>query len=146
MSDPRSEGGPGADAGHQPAELAALARLHGLAVEFVREGDLARLLDAALAEVLAVTGADRGCLQILHGPGGGFRLGAQHGLVRPFLEYVANLRVGLGGTGVTAAGPHVVVDDVATSPLLAGSADRDALLAVPGRHGRDGGRAPRRRR
>jgi PAS domain S-box-containing protein len=31
---------------------------------------------------------------------------------------------------VTAAGPHVVVDDVATSPLLAGSADRDALLAV----------------
>ena len=109
-------------------ELAALARLHGLAVEFLRDGELPRLLDAALSEALAITGADRGCLQILHGPGGGLRLGAQRGLVRPFLEYVANLRVGLGGSVVTAGERHVLFDDVATSAALAGSADREALL------------------
>ncbi len=58
------------------------------------------------------------------------RLGAQRGLVRPFLEYVANLRAPLGGSGVTAGGRHVVFDDVATSAALAGSADRDALLVA----------------
>ena len=56
------------------------------------------------------------------------RLGAQRGLVRPFLEYVANLRVGLGGSVVTAGERHVLFADVATSAALAGSADREALL------------------
>ena len=56
------------------------------------------------------------------------RLGAQRGLVRPFLEYVANLRVGLGGSVVTAGERDVLFDDVATSAALAGSADREALL------------------
>jgi PAS domain S-box-containing protein len=105
-------------------------RLHRLALEFMRDGDLPRLLDASLAEALAIAGADRGCLQILHGSGGGFRLRAQQGLVRPVLEYIANLRVGLGGTGVTAGGRAVVVEDLATSSALAGGADREALLAA----------------
>ena len=128
MSEPRSDDGRGPDDEPRRVELAVVARLHGLAVDFLRDGELPRLLDAALAETLAITGADRGCLQILHGPGGGLRLGAQRGLVRPFLEYVANLRVGLGGSVVTAGERHVLLDDVATSVALAGSADREALL------------------
>ena len=128
MSEPRSDDGRGPGDEPQGGELAALARLHRLAVEFLRDGELPRLLDACLSEALAITGADRGCLQILHGPGGGLRLGAQRGLVRPFLEYVANLRVGLGGSVVTAGERHVLFADVATSAALAGSADREALL------------------
>jgi PAS domain S-box-containing protein len=111
-------------------EAAALTRVHDLAVEYLRNGDLSRLLDAALSEALAITGADRGCLQVLRGPGGGLRLGGQRGLVRPFVEYVANLRAGLGGTVVTAGERHVIFEDVATSPALAGTADREALLAA----------------
>lgn len=98
-------------------------RLHALTVEFLRDGELSRLLDGALSEALAITGADRGCLQILHSAGGGLRLAAQRGLVRPFLEYVGNLRVALGGSEVTA-GTRPVLLDVGTS---AGSADREAL-------------------
>jgi len=105
-----------------------LERLHGLALAFLRDGELTPLLDAALSEALEITRADRGCVQILHGPGGGLRLAAQRGLVRPFLEYVANLRAGLGGGGVTVGGRPVFFDDVATSPALAGSADREALI------------------
>jgi PAS domain S-box-containing protein len=133
MSEDRRQDRRGVDDERRSAELAALARLHGVAVGFLRDGELPRLLDATLAEALALTGADRGCLQILHGPGGGLRLGAQRGLVRPFLEHVARLRVGLGGSAVTAGGPHPhnhVLLDVATSAALAGGADREALLAA----------------
>src|SRR6478735_6274329 len=105
-------------------------RVHALALQFLRDGDLPRLLDGTLAEALAITGADRGCVQILHDAGGGMRLGAQHGLVRPFLEYVANLRAPLGGNTVTAGDRHVRFDDVATSAALAGGPDREALLAA----------------
>jgi PAS domain S-box-containing protein len=110
---------------NEPNSDEGLARLQAIAVEFLRAGNLSRLLDATLAEALAITGADRGCLQILHGPGGGLRLGAQRGLVRPFLEHVANLRAALGGSRVTAGERHVLFADVTT---LAGSADREALL------------------
>ncbi len=128
MGETKSADGRGPDDEPPRAELAALARLHGLAVDFLRDGELSRLLDGALSEALAITGADCGCLQILHGPGGGLRLGAQRGLVRPFLEYVANLRVGLGGSVVTDGERHVLFADVAMSAALAGSADREALL------------------
>jgi PAS domain S-box-containing protein len=116
-----------------PAEGAApglLARLHERALAFLRDGDLAPLLDGALDEALALTGADRGCVQILDGAGGGLRLAAQRGLVRPFLEHVANLRTGLGGAGAVRRGGAWLVDDVATNEVFAGSADRDALLGA----------------
>ena len=130
MDDTRGRDGRGAGEEGQSAEPAALARLHGLAVEFLRDGELSRLLDAALSEALAITGADRGCLQTLHGPGGGLRLGAQRGLARPFLEYIANLRAGLGGSDVMTGGRHVLFDEVETNAALAGSADREALLGA----------------
>lgn len=114
----------------QRAESTLTARLHGLALAFLSNGDLSRLLDAALFEALTVTGADRGCLQILHGPGGGLRLGAQRGLVRPFLEYVANLRTPPGGYGADAPGRRFFIADVATRPALAGGVDREALLVA----------------
>jgi PAS domain S-box-containing protein len=129
MSETRSEGGYGVDDEARRADLARLVRLHDLTIEFLRDQDLSRLLDGALAAALAITGADRGCLQMLHGPGGGLRIAAQRGLVRPFLEYVANLRVALGGGSVTAGERHVFFD-VATNAALAGSADREALLGA----------------
>jgi two-component system CheB/CheR fusion protein len=112
------------------AELARAARLQAVAAAFLRDGDLPRLLDAALAETLALAGADRGCVQVLDGAGGGLRLAAQHGLVRPFLEHVATLRTGLGGSAAVGNGSHWLVDDVATSEALAGTADREALLGA----------------
>lgn len=123
----RGDGRASDDELRRRGEQDALVRLHALTVDFLRDGELSRLLDGALSEALAITGADRGCLQILHGAGGGLRLAAQRGLVRPFLEYVGNLRVALGCSAVTA-GARPVLLDVETSAVLAGSADRDALL------------------
>jgi two-component system CheB/CheR fusion protein len=111
-------------------QLALVTRLHRLATDHLVDGDLPRLLDAAVREALAITGADRGCVQILHGGGGGLRLAGQEGLVRPFVEYVANLRVGLGGHRAGFAERPWFVEDVATDEALAGSADREALLAA----------------
>ena len=128
MGEIRSDGR-GSDDEVRHGDVAVLVRLNDLAVQFLRDGELSRLLDGALSEALAITGADRGCLQILHGAGGGLRLAAQRGLVRPFIEYVANLRVALGGSSATAGGRHVVLD-VATSPALAGSTDRQAMLGA----------------
>jgi PAS domain S-box-containing protein len=116
-----------------PAEGVApglLARLHELTLGFLRDGELARLLDGALAEALALTGADRGAVQVLDGAGGGLRLAAQRGVVRPLLEHVATLRTGLGGSAASRAARHWLVDDVATSEAFAGGADRDALLGA----------------
>jgi PAS domain S-box-containing protein len=112
------------------AELDLLARLHALAVGFLREGDLSRLLDGALAEALAIAGADRGAIQVLDGASGGLRLAAQHGLTRPFVEHLANLRTGPGGNTASRTDRHWLVDDVASNESLRGGADRDALLAA----------------
>jgi PAS domain S-box-containing protein len=115
--------------GEVRAELALVARLYELAERFFGDGDLAHLLDAALGEALAIAGADRGCVQILH-EAGGLRLAAQRGLVRPFLEYVANLRTGLGGKGPEGSGQRWLVEDVAADRALAGGADREALIGA----------------
>ncbi|HVU51398.1 MAG TPA: GAF domain-containing protein, partial [Polyangia bacterium] len=129
-------GGTGNDDGRQAsvararAEPVTLTRLHDLAVGFLRDGDLPRLLDAALAEALAIAGADRGALQVLDGADAGLRLVAQRGLARPLLQHVANLRTGLGGNAASRAGRLWLVDDVATDEALAGGADREALLAA----------------
>ena len=129
-------GGIGNEDGRHPsversrAEPDRLARIGELAVAFLRDGDLPRLLDGALAEALAITGADRGVVQVLDGAGGGLRLAAQSGLVRPFLEYVANLRTGLGGNVASRAERHWLVDDVDASADFARGSDRDALLAA----------------
>jgi PAS domain S-box-containing protein len=128
MGEIRSDGR-GSDDEVRHADVAVLVRLNDLAVAFLRDGELSRLLDGALSEALAITGADRGCLQILQGAGGGLRLAAQRGLVRPFIEYVANLRVALGGSSATAGGRPVILD-VATSPALADSTDRQAMLGA----------------
>lgn len=104
-----------------------MARLHDATVSFLHEGDLSRLLNVATLEAMAITGADRGCVQIIEGEGGGLRLAAQHGLDRPLLDYVANLRTGL--VAGEAGAPHFI-EDVATNHALAGSPDREALISA----------------
>jgi two-component system CheB/CheR fusion protein len=125
-----SDDGRAAEEARLRAELDLATRLHEQAATFLGDGDLSRLLDAALLEALALAGTDRGCVQILHGGGGGLRLAAQRGLVRPFLEYVANLRTGLGGHGAAPDTRSWLVDDVADDEALAGGDDREALLGA----------------
>src|SRR5882672_10507193 len=92
---------------------------------FLHDGDLPALLDAVMAEALAVTGVDRGCLHIVGAAGGGLRLAVQRGITWPLIEYVASLRTGIAGP-VGPGAQRALVDDVATSPLVTGPADRDA--------------------
>jgi PAS domain S-box-containing protein len=112
------------------AESALFARLHDAAVDYLHDGDLPRLLSAALDEALAVAGADRGCVQIIQGEGGGLRLAAHRGLSRPFLDHVASLRTGVVWGATRESGAPLFIEDVATHPALAGSPDREALLSA----------------
>jgi PAS domain S-box-containing protein len=112
------------------AETATFARLYDVAVDYLHEGDLPRLLSAALVEALAVAGAERGCVQIMEGEGGGLRLAAHQGLSRPFLDHVASLRTGLVSVASREGDGPLYIEDVTTYPALAGSPDREALLSA----------------
>jgi PAS domain S-box-containing protein len=112
------------------AETATFARLHDAAVDYLHDGDLTRLLSAALDEALAVAGAERGCVQIIQGEGGGLRLAAHQGLSRPFLDHVASLRTGVVSGATPGSGASLFIEDVATHPALAASPDREALLSA----------------
>jgi PAS domain S-box-containing protein len=129
MTPPRRDWPRGQRGDAPTAEPARAADLDEAVMGFLHDGDLERLLDAVMTQALAVTGADRGCLHLAGPAGGGFRLAAQRGIAWPLIEYVASLRAGIAGP-VGPGAERVVVDDVATSPLLTDDADRAALGAA----------------
>jgi two-component system CheB/CheR fusion protein len=113
------------------ADLAAMTRLHAIARSFVREGDFARVLELVVRAALATVGADAAMVEEVSDDVGDWTVTAQHGFGRPILDHFAG-RPASGPLGSIAieTGHPVVVEDIATHPALAGSADREVMLAA----------------
>ena len=105
------------------ADLTAIRRLYDVANFCVRSGAnfeecLTQILDAAIA----VTGADKGNIQLLDPVSGVLRIAAQRGFAQPFLDFFSAVRPGESaacGVALQSA-ERVVVEDVAGSPIFAG--------------------------
>ncbi|MEA3192833.1 MAG: hypothetical protein QOD26_1166 [Betaproteobacteria bacterium] len=87
------------------------------------------MVEAALDAALRATGAERGNLQLLCADG--LRIVAQRGFEQPFLDFFARVHDGEGccGAALKARG-RVLVSDVATDPLFAGTPEGEVLTAA----------------
>jgi PAS domain S-box-containing protein len=113
------------------ADLQAMTLLHEVGGLCSRGGVcqqecLERILDVAIA----LTGADKGNMQLLDEESGTLRIAAQRGFGARFLEFFAEVdRADAAACGTAlGSGRRTVVSDVAASPIFAGQAAADALL------------------
>ena len=88
------------------------------------------LLDPVLKIAVEATRADMGNIQILNRSEGALNIKAQYGFQRPFLDFFARVEDSRGSSCGAALqlAQTVLVDDVRTSPIFAGTASLDVLL------------------
>ena len=102
------------------ADLAALTRMHALSRRLLAAGGLQPLLQEVMDAAVAIEGADLGTLQLLEGDS--LRIVAHHGHQQPFLDFFASAESRASVCGeATKRGERVIVPDVETSPLFAGT-------------------------
>ncbi|UXI65856.1 response regulator transcription factor [Tahibacter amnicola] len=109
------------------ADLQAMNWLYEVATRCVQAGNnVQHCLDEIVAAAIALTGADKGNLQILDRTSGILTIAAHKGLEAPFLDFFRT--VGADDASACAkamqAGKCIVVDEVAISPIFSGSASQ----------------------
>ena len=103
------------------ADLTALTRMHDLSTKLLETGGLEPLLQEIMDAAVAVVSAEKGTLQLLV-EDGCLRIVAHHGHEQPFLDFFAAAENVASVCGeATRRGERVVVEDVETSPLFAGT-------------------------
>jgi PAS domain S-box-containing protein len=101
------------------AELAAMNQLHELSTRFVRQEDSRTLLEAILDAGIAILGAQKGYIQVLHPASDELSIRAQRGFDPAYVEFFSHIDPGTVVSGTpTKAGQSVIVEDVALSPRL----------------------------
>ncbi|HZS84205.1 MAG TPA: ATP-binding protein [Stellaceae bacterium] len=113
------------------ADLQAMRRLHELGLRCLRQGEdvddcLTEILDLAIA----VTGADKGNIQLLDTESGTLRIAVQRGFEKPFLDFFSGIGEAEAGACSAAlqSAERVVVYDVMQSESFAGKPALGVLL------------------
>jgi PAS domain S-box-containing protein len=113
------------------AELADMARLQELSTRLVQAGDSTSLLEEIVDAAIAITAADMGNVQLLDQGTGTLKIVASRGFEAPFLEFFTAVHRGDASCGAAMqSAERVVVEDVTTSPVFAGTPALDAVLAA----------------
>jgi PAS domain S-box-containing protein len=111
-------------------DVQALTRLHELSTRMVAAEDYSHLLDEILNAAVELTSADMGNIQLLED--GALKIVAQRGFESPFLEFFRTVRD--GSESSCGAAMHkrerVIVEDVANSPIFAGTPALEVMLAA----------------
>jgi PAS domain S-box-containing protein len=101
-----------------------------VSTQLVLAGDSTSLLLTIVDAAIAITAADMGTIQLLDRGAGELKIVASRCLDRPFLEFFNTVHAGQGTHGRAAQkGERVVVEDVATSPVFAGTPLLEVHLA-----------------
>jgi signal transduction histidine kinase/CheY-like chemotaxis protein len=113
------------------ADLALMKSVQEVSTRLVRDGDadppLLEIVDAAIA----ITRADMGNIQLLDEGSGALRIAASRGFDSPFLEFFNTVHEGEAACGqAVQRGARVVVGDVTTNAVFAGTPALDVLLTA----------------
>jgi YesN/AraC family two-component response regulator len=115
------------------ADLHAMTRLREVGEQCMLAGnEFAQCLDEILDAAIAITGADKGNIQLLDAESGMLEIAAQRGFEGPFLSFFANVGVGeaaVCGTALQSAS-RVTIEDVSRARYLADSR-RSTSHSVP---------------
>lgn len=110
-------------------ELADMALLEQCSGRLVKLGEAQPMLERIVETAIAVTGADRGNLQLLEIESGTLIIAAQRGFQKPFLDFFAGTRAGQAACGIAMRlGDRVIVEDVLSSELFIGTPARQILM------------------
>jgi PAS domain S-box-containing protein len=110
-------------------DLASMTRLHQLSTRLVQSNDFPSLLNEFIDAAVEITSADMGNIQLLDE--GSLKIVAQRGFEAPFLEFFGAVHDGLASCGTAMQrGERVIVEDVAASPIFAGTPAREVILAA----------------
>ena len=112
------------------ADLRDMTLLNQLSNRLVREGsDHDRNLNAVVDTAIAITGADKGNLQLLDSTTGALTIAAQCGFEEPFLKFFASVRNDASACATAMrSGERVIVEDVQQSEIFAGQPSKDVLI------------------
>ena len=114
------------------ADLEAMRLLHDVGVQCARAGNgFLGCLQQIVQVAVALTGADKGNLQLREPRSGALKIAAHHGFDHPFLEFFATVREDEGASCGRALrdGGRIVVEDVTRSEIFAGQPSLNVLLA-----------------
>ena len=111
--------------------LTGMARLQEVSTRLVHGSDPTPLLQEIVDAAIEITAADMGNIRLFDPKSGTLRIVASRGLGLPFLEFFQTVHAGQGTYGgAVHNGDRVVVEDVTTSPVFAGTPLLDIYLAA----------------
>ena len=114
------------------ADLRDMMLLNQLSNRLVREGsDFERNLNVVIETAIAITGADKGNLQLLDPTTRVLTIAAQRGFEDPFLNFFASVRDDASACAAAMrSGERVIVEDVRESEIFAGQPSKEVLIDV----------------
>jgi PAS domain S-box-containing protein len=112
------------------ADLRDMTRLNQLSNRLVREGsDFDRNLNAVVDTAIAITGAEKGNLQLIDPTTRVLTIAAQRGFGEPFLKFFASVCDDAAACAAAMrSGERVIVEDVRESEIFAGQLSKDVLI------------------
>ena len=114
------------------ADLSAMMRMQEISTRLVQAEDFRHLLDEILSAGVEITDADMGNIQLLED--GALKIVAQRGFEAAFLDFFNSVSNGLAACGTALEqGKRVIIEDVAESPIFAGTPALEAMLAAGAR-------------
>jgi len=112
--------------------LEDLSRMQQVSTRLTQAGNFSDLLHDILAAAIEITGARMGNIQLVEG--GTLRIAVQQGLPQQFLEFFEDAeRQQAACYAALERRERVIVEDVTTSPIFAGTPTLDVLLAAGAR-------------
>jgi PAS domain S-box-containing protein len=114
------------------AELAAMSRMQRLSTRLLQADDFAHLLGEIVDAGIEITSADMGNIQLI--VDGVLKIVSQRGFETPFLDFFDNVHGGQAACGTALQRcERVIVEDVAQSPVFAGTPSLEVMLAAGAR-------------
>jgi GAF domain-containing protein len=121
-----------ATAAELASDLVAMTRLHQLSTRLIQAGELNALLGEIIETAIDLTRANKGNIQLFQG--GVLRIMEQRGFDSRFLDYFNQVEHGKAACGTALQRKErVIIEDVATSPIFAGTTALDVMLAAEAR-------------
>jgi len=104
------------------ADLEAMTRLQRLGWLFVSQGNLEAVLGEIVDAAIAIAGADFGNVQLIDSASGRLQIAAHRGFEKWWLDYWDEIGARHGCCSIALEhGERVIVEDVTTSPIFAGT-------------------------
>jgi PAS domain S-box-containing protein len=112
------------------ADLRAMTLLRDVGARCVREGaDLDLCLHEILDAAIAITGADKGNVQLFDPGSGALTIAAQRGFEAPFLEFFKSISDDSSACGMAMrSGGRIIVEDVRRSEIFVADRSLEVLL------------------